>query len=448
LVALASVFTRFVKILAEQGLADAIVQHVDPKKEHLDTAFWASALIGLALSGLLAGTAGLTANIVGEPDLAPVLAVLAVSVAIAGLGSVQIGILTRQLAFGSLTARKLFAVVVSGIAGVAAALAGLGVWSLVVLRLTSEIVGVATLWRVTDYRPGLHFSTRLFGQMLSFGSNVVGFRIMNFFKKRSDNLLIGSFLGSAALGFYTIGYRMLNIMIDLTTAIVGMVAFPVFSRTQLEPERTQTAFYKAIRFTSLLAFPAFLGLMAIAPEATRLIFGSKWEPSIPVMRVLALAGLLQSVMFVNGVLLKALGKPSWRFIITTIEAVVSVAAFLVVVQYGIVAVATAFVVVGYALAPITLIATHRLMPLEPRRYVRQFGPALGASLAMVAVVFGTKTLVADLALVWQVLVLVLSGAATYFGVLWLTARSTAIDALRLARLALKSGRGQPELTSK
>ncbi len=446
LVALASVFTRFVKILAEQGLSDAIVQHVDPERKHLDTAFWSSLLIGLTLAGLLALTSGVTANIVGEPDLAPVLAVLALSVPIAGLGSVQIGILTRQMAFGSLTTRKLLAVVVSGIAGVAAALAGLGAWSLVILSLTSEIVGVATLWTVTDYRPRFSFSREHFGEMLRFGSSVVGFRVMNFFKQRSDNLFIGSFLGSAALGFYTIGYRLLNIMISLTTAIVGMVAFPVFSRTQVDQEKTKSAFYKTIRLTSLVAFPAFLGLMAIAPEATRLLFGSKWDPSVPVMRVLALAGMLQSVMFVNGVLLKALGKPSWRFAITTVEAVVSLSAFLVFVRFGIVAVATAFVVVAYLLAPLTLMATHRLMPLDARRYMRQFGPALWASLFMVGVVFAAKTFVADLALVWQVLGLVSIGIVVYAGLLWLFARSTAIEAMRIARLALRSrtaARAQP-----
>lgn len=440
LVALASVFTRFVKILAEQGLGDAIVQHPDPDKEHLDTAFWASTAVGVALSALLAGTSGLIANLVGQPDLAPVLAVLSLSVAIASLGSVQIGVLTRELAFGSLTTRKLLAVTVGGVAGVVCALAGLGVWSLVVLTITSEVVGVATLWRVTDFRPGLSFSREHFGQMIRFGSSVVGFRIMNFFKKRSDNLLIGSFLGAAALGFYTVGYRLLNIMIDLTTAIVSMVAFPVFSRTQGDLRRTQAAFYRAIKHTSLLAFPAFLGLIVIAPEATRLLFGSKWDPSVPVMRVLALAGLLQSVMFVNGVLMKALGKPSWRFAITTFEAGVTVVAFLISVRFGIVAVATAYVVVGYAFAPITLYATHRLMKLEPRRYLRQLGPALGASAAMVGVVFAAKSFTSELALIWEVLTLVLLGLITYGGVLWLTAKPTATEAIHLFRLAIKSGR--------
>jgi hypothetical protein len=70
------------------------------------------------------------------------------------------------------------------------------------------------------------------------------------------------------------------------------------------------------------------------------------------MRVLALLGILQSVQFFNGSVLRASGKPIWQFNITLVNAICTVIGFLIAVQWGIVAVATSFVIVGYLLAPL------------------------------------------------------------------------------------------------
>ncbi len=442
LVALAAVFTTFTRIVAEGGLGDAIVQHPDLNDEHLDTAFWANVTFASLLAAGIAAVAPFAADLVKQPELGPVLAVLSISIFISGLGSVQRAVLTRKLAFGSLTTRKIAAVIVSGAVGVAAALGGWGVWSLVAQRLVAATVSVVTLWTISVWRPRLRFSFQHLREMLGFGANTVGFKVLNFFRRRSDDLLIGSILGAAALGFYTVAYRLLRLMINITTSIVGSVAFPVLSRIQDEPKRVRSAYYKAVRYTSLLAFPGFLGIAVLAPEVTLLLFGSQWDASVPVMRVLALGGLLQSVMFINGVVLKALGKPSWRLLITGIEAVVLVMAFFFAARWGILAVAVAFVVVSYALAPLSFLAAHRLIGLSPRILLKQISTPLIASLVTIAVVVGAKALVADLRLVWEVIALVAVGFLVYGGSLLLINRPLTVEVSELVRSLRSTPRNQ------
>ncbi len=298
------------------------------------------------------------------------------------------------------------------------------------------------MWIVIDWRPHLNFSFERFKELLAFGANVVGYRVLAFLKKRSDNLLVGSFLGVAALGFYSVAYRLLVTLVNTTTSIVGAVAFPVFSRIQDDPERVRNAYYKAIRHTSLIAFPAFFGLVVAAPEVIRLVFGSKWDPSVPVMRVLAFTGLLQSVTFINGVVMKALGKPSWRLGIVALEAVGSVVGFIIAVRHGIVAVAAALAIANYALAPVSLFATDKLVRLDLRRYIGSLLAPLAASLGMVGVMALTKTATADLSLVLQVVALVSVGVTVYIGSLWLFARPVAREAYAVAKLAMPR-RGRP-----
>ena len=171
-----------------------------------------------------------------------------------------------------------------------------------------------------------------------------------------------------------------------------------------------------------------------------MLFGNQWDASVPVMRVLAVAGLAQSLIFVNGVVLKSLGRPGWRLVIMTMSVLVLVAAFAVTVQWGIIAVAWALVAVTYGFAPLWLTAVHRLIDLSPRVYLSQIAAPLFASLVMTAVVVGVKPLIADWGLAWRVPVLVFGGVAVYGSILWLTAKPTAMEAIKLMRLAVPRAR--------
>jgi PST family polysaccharide transporter len=290
---------------------------------------------------------------------------------------------------------------------------------------------------VSDWRPGLNFSKKHFKELFAFGLNIVGIKILEFFNRRSDHLLIGYFLGPVMLGYYTIAYRLLLVMIQLLTGITTSVAFPAFSRLQNEPEKMRRAFYKAIQFTSLIAFPAFIGISAIAPELVLALFGPTWAPSVPVMQILALIGVLHSVSLFNATVLKATGKPSWHLGITLITSIATVIGFLLVVGWGIVALAAAYVVVGFLFSPISLLAVRNRIQIDFRTYFRQYVAPLTSSLAMVAIVLGLKyVLSAGLDVRWQLFIYVLTGALTYILVIQLTARSISRQVLDLIRLAL------------
>lgn len=436
LVALASVFIAAMKLIEEQGMADALVQREELEPEHLDTAFWISVGLSVALAVVLTVGSGLLAALVNEPDVAPILAWLSVSLILSGFSSVQRAILTRELRFASLTLRTLSSVIVGGVVGVAAAFAGYGVWALVAQLITLELVGVIALWTASDWRPSFRFSRSHFRELFSFGSSVLGFKLLRFADRRVDNLMVGSLISATALGFYVVAYRLLNLIINITTSVIGSVAFPVFSRIQGDPEQVRKAYYKAVRQISVISFPAFIGIMVVAPEVTRLVFGGQWDASVPVMQVLAIAGLAQSVLFVNGVVLKSLGRPGWRLVIMAVSVALLVAAFAVAVQWGIVAVAWALVAVTYGMAPVWLAATNRLVGLTPRRYLEQVGPPLIASLMMAGLVLALELIVDGWPLLWQVVLLVGSGIATYALSLWLIARPMAVETLSLVRLSI------------
>lgn len=446
LVALANVVIDFSRRFVDQGFSEAVVQRGELDQEHLDTAFWTGLATGALLALALVAGAEPLARAFGEPALAPVLRWLSLGFVIRGLSSTQQALLVRGLRFKQLAVRTLIAQVAAGVVALSMVFTGFGVWSLVGQSLAAGVFGVITLWSVASWRPGLAFRWHHFRQLWSFGINIVGFKLLNALSGRIDALLIGSVLGTAALGYYSAAGRIFHALNKGLTGMMNAVAFPVFSRIQSEPERMRRAFYEATQLASLVTLPAFLGLFAIAPDAVPWAFGAQWEPSVPVTRVLAFLGIIQTLSFFNGSVLKAVGKPSWRLGIATLQTACSSVAILAVVHRGITAVAVASVTAAFLLFPVGVYAVRRYIAIEPLVYVRQFVGPLAASVLCAAAAFGVRHGLADFAPSLRIAFACGAGALAYAGALRVLAPALFQRAFATFWLALPGRRAKPAVS--
>lgn len=437
LVALATIFTSFVQIFVDQGFSTAIVQFPEIEHEHLDTAFWTAILVGVCLAAVGVGISGYVANFFREPALAPIVVWLSLGLVLISLSSTQQACLLRDLDFKGLATRTLVATVVGGGAGIAAALAGFGVYSLVIKALVVHLVGAIVLWNVSDWRPGFRFSLQHFRALFGFGSNITANNVLIFMSRRADNFLIGRFMGATALGYYSIAYNFIQMLLDLFVTTSTSVTISTFSRLQDDHDQMRQGFYKATRYSSLFAFPAFVGVALLSPSLISLLFGEKWLPSAPVMQVLALIGLIYPIAIFNTQMLVAAGKPSWRLRIMAVYAVVDVLGFLIAVRWGIVAVAAALVLRTFLLSPLSYFAVHRIIGIDFGVYFRQLVPSLAGSAALAVTVVALLPLLdGEHYPFLEFLVLVVSGGIAYVLVIQLLAPAISLELFDLIRPSL------------
>jgi O-antigen/teichoic acid export membrane protein len=437
LVAYATVFFNLAGIIVDQGFSDAIVQFPKIEREHLDTAFWISILTGTTLTLASIFAASWIAALFHEPRLGPIIKWLSPSFVLGALSTVQSSILRRKLAFRSLTIRTLISTTVSSVVAVGMAFLGYGVWSLVAKALVGGVVSVITLWQVSDWRPSFHISPKHFKELFSFGSNIVGGNLVDFLSTNADNFLIGYSLGTVALGYYSLAYNLLITLTDLLVTVPNVVSFPIFSRIQNDSDRLKSAFYEVTQLQSLLAFPVFLGLFAVAPEAVRVLYSEKWIASTPVLQLLMLTGITRSATYFYSSIFRASGKPSWRFGIYTLTAVLNVVGFLIVVRLGIVAVALSYVVVSYALMPLFFFLIQKIVPVTLRSHLGQYAPAFFSSLFMIAVVLGLKHFLGgNIPISIRLAILVITGGGTYLLGIRLIRPGLYVKMLELVKLAL------------
>ena len=395
LIALANVFLAFMRIFLDQGFAKALIQREHLEPEHKDAAFWSQVGFGILLTAITFSTAGLVAGVFNQPKLIPILQYLSLIFIINSLSRVHDALLSRKFVFKVIALRSLLATTISGIIGVTMAMKGYGVWSLVTLNIAAELVCLIVIWGTVDWRPKLRFSFKHFQDLYSFGMYLLAFKFIKFFDKRADNLLIGYFLGEVALGYYAIAYRILEVMTQLLVKTVDKVALPTFSRLQTEPERFRSLFYKTTQFTSLIAFPTYLGVVVFAPELIVTLFGKQWIPAIEPMQILALEGILLAISLFHKSVFISMGKPSWTVKVSLINATANLIACLIAVRWGIVAVALAYVISSYLVFPVSQWAVNRLIKIELMTYLRQFATPLVSSTIMVGAIVIVKHWLSD-----------------------------------------------------
>ncbi|MDH4282236.1 MAG: lipopolysaccharide biosynthesis protein [Myxococcales bacterium] len=436
LLAMAGVFVALGDALVSQGLGSAITQRREIEPAHESTAFWTSVLLGCGLGGALWLTAPFIAALYGQGELTHVIRWLSPVLPLRGAVGIPVGLLQRRFQFRALALRSLFAALAGGVAGVVAALAGWGVYALVVQQLVGATLDVLVVWSAAAWWPRLEFSIRHLKDLTAFSAYLLGSGLFGLFSRRADDFVIGLVLGEAALGIYAVAYRGLQILEQVLAKTGSAVAFTAFSRLQDQPERMLNAFYESTRAATVVTMPVFLGVAVLAPVAVPLIFGDRYAQSGDVLQVLALIGLIHGVSYFDHAALTAAGRTDLVLKLSAVNTVANVVIFFMVARWGIVAVAAAYVVRAYVLMPLNLVALRSAIGVSPGRYLANFVPALASCLPMALAMW--VILQIDLGDVGRLLVSIPLGVIAYLATLWWLAPALVRDLLSKLTLLLRA----------
>ena len=139
LLAMAMIFVGFLSRLAELGLGSAVVQRAEVDTPLLRKAFGLILLVHASLFLLLFISAPLISAFMGEPRLVSLVRVLSALFLISAFQVVPEALLQRRLEFRRQSLNDFRSVIVGSLAVLAAALAGWGVWSLVLGSFTTQL---------------------------------------------------------------------------------------------------------------------------------------------------------------------------------------------------------------------------------------------------------------------------------------------------------------------
>mgnify|MGYP001083443415 FL=1 len=305
-------------LLTDIGLRQAVIQSPNGEAfELLSTAFTLQIFRGFFIWGL-GGVFALGVSIAsakqwlpvhsayGDPDLPTYLVVACASAAILGFQSMKVARAIRRVEIKPILLIELLSQFLSLAFIVVVGWLTVSLWSYIFGQLVAALVVVVSSHLVLKGPADrLGWNGVSAKELFRFGST------LSAIATNGDRLLLGAWLSSQVLGFYSIAYNLASVPEGLANRVFGAVAFPALSEAaRARVERVPEIYFRMRWITDL----GLLGLSGIlfagGPAIVGLLYDPRYASAGWMLQYLSL-GLVFSRYAISQQAFLALGRPEY-----------------------------------------------------------------------------------------------------------------------------------------
>jgi PST family polysaccharide transporter len=433
LVALATLTIDYLSVLNELGLGSALIQRQKNINESANIVFTINFGAGIVLTIITFILAPHAAVFFKEPQVTSILRWLSLTFFISSFGSVHSILLQREFNFRKKIIPELGNTIVKAIISISLALAGFGVWSLVIGQLIGTSVASILLWILLPWRPKFSWDTTIGKELFKYGFSIMGNNALSVWDQNFDYFIIGIIYTPAALGVYTLAYRLPQALVLSILWTMTSVLFPTFSALQDQKDALNKSFFSVLRYVQLLVTPLCLGMFIAADPLIRVLFGEQWVDAIPILRVLSLYTWVVSFGYHIGDIYKAIGRPD---ILTKMSIPIFFIRILLLwigAQHSLVGVGIAHLVAAIVSSALRYFIATRILKIRFRDVIKELTAfvcgAVMAAFTIPALYFTKNSMPIN-----QLIVVVIAGAIGYLGTVWLIERNSVMSIMRMIGL--------------
>lgn len=341
LMAMLMVLIQFVISNADLGFEEALIQKRDIAEVHRSSVFWIVIASGLVLAACQIALASWIAKLYGVEELANLAIGLSAVFVLRVIGTVPRAIIARKLDFHIAVPRWCAAVTLAGSCAVTLAWLGFGVVSLVVELLVSTAMESLLLWRASNWRPRFELRVAAVRELVGFSAYRPATRALNYWAQRIDQLLVGKLIGSSALGLYARAFNVTRFPVMSVARVIVDVMFPSLARIREDAARVRSIYLRTIGVVALGSVPIGMGLFVTAEPFVLAVLGPQWKGAIPILRILSIAGLCESLTVFSTSLCLARGRADLVLRLTVAQRLLMIGAIVFALRWGVLGVATA-----------------------------------------------------------------------------------------------------------
>ena len=286
------VLMTFASTVRDLGAGQYLVQERDLTVERIRAVWTVQLGLGLGLAALVGLASFPVALFYNEPRMRDIMLVVAINFAINPFGSLTHAWLMREMRFES-TAVIRFAGGLSGaFASTWLAWKNFGPISLALGLLVSTVVGAIF---AVHYRPKFFPwipGVREVKRVLQFGTQLTASSIIGVFSSGSPELLIGKLQSLTAAGLYSRSSGLVMMFHRLIVDAVSAVCLPWFAALSRERSDLSAPFIKATAYITALGWSFFIVVVCLAHPLIRALYGTQWDQSVDLARLLAVAAAI------------------------------------------------------------------------------------------------------------------------------------------------------------
>jgi O-antigen/teichoic acid export membrane protein len=380
--ALASALVLALEYGVFDAVSETVVQRAVLEDGHMGAAIGMATTVAALCTviGLLASAP--LATLFSVPQLAHVLPWMIGSVALLCVASAHVGTLRRQARFHLISLLQVVGAVSGCAIGVVLMLLGWGIWSLVAYFLTEKVVYAAGALICAIRQPVGRFSRRHVAELYGYCAAIGGQRIAFFLRNQMDRLLIAWLWGPDVLGAYQLAARIFESVGSTLLAPASKLFFVTYTRLQGNPVQLRTNFLRSLEGLAFVAFPAFVGLAAVAPQAVHVLFGKTWGQSELLLQLLSLGGIPLALNVMSGTAISATGRAKLYLVVEMAAAVIGAVLLATMAVFGILGIALALLVRESLVAATYAVLLRACLGIRIRSFVGALAQCLAVSLAM------------------------------------------------------------------
>jgi lipopolysaccharide exporter len=274
-VAIAMLIVTMVEVLNQTGQYAAIIRHPNPTREHYDSAWTVSLLLGFLLALLIWALIPFATTYFREPRAAAVLEVLALRTVFYGAQNVGIVNFRRNLQFDKQAWFTIGPALAAVVLTIGSAITLRNYWALVIGAVGRHAFAVLLSYTMEPYRPRISFSK--VGEIWSFSVWTLLKSIGIFVNNQMDKIAIGGFAGAAGMGRYEVAR---DIAIgpgqELIDPMVG-VLFPVMAKVQYDKEKRRRLYLSVLYWSAIVCASTCVGIALVAEDITDVLLGPQWH---------------------------------------------------------------------------------------------------------------------------------------------------------------------------
>ncbi|MGH7320634.1 MAG: oligosaccharide flippase family protein [Candidatus Rokuibacteriota bacterium] len=146
--------------------------------------------------------------------------------------------------------------------------------------------------------------------------------LLAFATTRLVPLLVALLGGDVAAGYFGAAIRVLDVVMIVPVAL-GAAVYPVLARTAPRDPRFRRMVARAVEMLLILGLPVALGLGHGAEWLTASVYGERYGPTAPLLRVLGAAACLGFLNYFLGFVFLAVDRPGRLLAVTAVSLVAS-----------------------------------------------------------------------------------------------------------------------------
>ena len=360
------VLLMFVSTVRDMGAGQYLVQEKNLTTERIRSVWAVQLALGFGLAGVVLLASYPVALFYKEPRMRDIMLVVALNYAINPFGSLTYSWLMREMRFESVALMRFSAGLSGALVSTWLAWKNYGPISLAFGSLASTVANalIAICFRPKFFPwfPGLGEIKRV----LVFGSQLTGSSIVTTMSNSAPELLLGKLQNLTSVGLYSRSSGLVQMFHRLFVDAVWAVCLPWFARQSREQGGFVDPFLKATSYVTAFGWSFCLAVICLAHPIVRILYGSQWDQSVDLARLLAAAMVFSVPASLCQAALLSSGGVVTIARVTIFSAIQSVAFVVIGASQGLTALGFTLIASSAVSAAIWLQATSRHIGL-PRR---------------------------------------------------------------------------------